>query len=241
MNTPLSPPEKIKLLNTEDLYGVMQKMLLREKYIHTQLDFSEPDAQEHFWVVGLSDKYNILFIELIYSGDLASTAIEPMEVFSLALQKRAAHLILYHNYPNGKLIPSEADKDITDRLIQVGLIVNTPILDHQIISTKDYLSFKDIDLMKVLKKSLKYVPSFEAAKRIREEAAAVLEKKDADYKEIIESIEQELKHEKKRAEKAELQLQQEKGSTAKKMKEKGIALILIAEITGLSVEALEQL
>ena len=37
--------------------------------------------------------------------------------------------------------------------------------------------------MKVLKKSLKYVPSFEAAKRIREEAAAVLEKNDADYKE----------------------------------------------------------
>lgn len=241
MNTPLSPEETTKLLNTEDLYGVMQQMLLREKQIHTQLDSSKPKEQEHFWVVGLSENYNILFIELIYSGDLAATVIEPMEVFSLALQKRAAHLILYHNYPDGKLIPSEADKDITDRLIQVGLIVNTPILDHQIISTKDYLSFDDIDLMKVLKKSLKYVPSFEAAKRIREEAAAVLKKRDAEYKEIIENIEQELKQEKKRAEKAELQLQQEKGITAKKMKEKGIALLLIAEITGLSIDELEQL
>jgi DNA repair protein RadC len=241
MNAPLSPQEKIQLLNTEDLYGVMQQMLLREEQIRTQLVFSEPKAQEHFWVVGLSDQYNILFIELIYSGDLAAKAIEPMEVFSLALQKRAAHLVLYHNYPDGQLMPSEADKDITDRLIQVGLIVNTPILDHQIISTQDYLSFQDIGLMVVLQKSLKYVPSFEAAKRIREEAAAVLEKRDAEYKEIIASIEQELKQEKKRAEKAELQLQQEKTFTAQKMKEKGIALALIAEITGLSIDKLKQL
>ena len=57
-----------------------------------------------------------------------------MEVFSFALQKQAVKVILVHNHPSGDLTPSEADKDLSDRLIQVGLLVNVPIVDHFIIS-----------------------------------------------------------------------------------------------------------
>ena len=39
-----------------------------------------------------------------------------MEVFSFALQKRAVKIVLCHNHPSGELKPSDADKDITDRL-----------------------------------------------------------------------------------------------------------------------------
>lgn len=238
MNVPLSPQEKINLLYTKDLYGVMQKLLLRENKISSLNGGTE---QKKFWIIGLSKSYEILFIESINSDNLTSNLIEPIEVFSLALQKRAAHLVLCHNNPNGDLTPSETDKDITNHLIQIGLIVNTPILDHHIISTQDYLSFENIDLMKTLRKNLKYVPSFEAAQRIRAEAAAIMKKRDAEYQAIIQGIEQELQQEKKRAERAEEQLIQEKISTAKKMKKKGIAIPIIAEITGLSIEELGQL
>lgn len=53
-----------------------------------------------------------------------------MEVFSFALQKRAVKIMLCHNHPSGELTPSEMDKDITYRLIQVGIIVNCRVIDH---------------------------------------------------------------------------------------------------------------
>lgn len=171
MDVKLSEAEKIKILNSDDLYGIMQRILLRENKIDQN--------REHFWVVGLAQNQRILFIELVSLGTVNKTIAEPMEVYSLALQKRAVKIIVCHNHPSGDIKPSEADKDLTDRLIQVGVIVNTPVYDHLIIAEKSYLSFRDIGLMDTLAQSTKYVPSFELEKRIRREAAKIAQHKKA--------------------------------------------------------------
>ena len=162
MNVKLTKAEKIRILNSDDLYGIMQRILLRENKIDRN--------REHFWVVGLENNYRILFIELISKGTVNKTLVEPMEVFSLALQKRAASIILCHNHPSGELTPSDPDKDITDRLIQVGKIVKTPVTDHLIISEKSFLSFLDTGLLDILKKSTKYVPNYVRVQQIKKEA-----------------------------------------------------------------------
>ncbi|MCY1634971.1 JAB domain-containing protein, partial [Marinifilum sp. D737] len=111
-------------------------------------------------------------------GTINQTLVEPMEVFSLALQKRAVKIILCHNHPSGELTPSDSDKDITDRLIQVGIIVNTKVIDHLIISDKSFLSFNDIGLLAELKKSTRYVPSYVLEQRIRKEAADIAKRNE---------------------------------------------------------------
>ena len=169
MDIKLSESEKIKILNSDDLYGIMQRILLRENKIDRN--------REHFWVIGLENNNRILFIELISLGTVNKTLAEPMEVFSLALQKRAVKIILCHNHPSGELEPSEGDKNLTDRLIQVGIIVNTEVLDHLIISEKSYISFTDVGLMDTLKKSTKYVPSYVLEQRLKKEAAKIAEQK----------------------------------------------------------------
>ncbi len=100
-----------------------------------------------------------------------------MEVFSFALQKRAVRIILCHNHPSGELKPSEEDKNISDRLIQVGIIVNTEVLDHLIISDKNYLSFADTGLLNELKKNTKYVPKYVLEQQIRKEAVEIANNK----------------------------------------------------------------
>lgn len=170
MDIKLTEAEKIKILNSDDLYNIMQQVLLRDNKIDQN--------REHFWVIGLENNSRILFIELISLGTVNKTLVEPMEVFSLALQKRAVKIILCHNHPSGGLSPSEGDKDITDRLIQVGIIVNTKVLDHLIISEKSYLSFVDIGLMSELAQSTKYVPSYVLEQRIRKEAADIAKRKE---------------------------------------------------------------
>jgi len=170
MDIKLTDAEKIKILNSDDLYGIMQKILLRENKIDRD--------REHFWVIGLANNDRILFIELISLGTVNQTFAEPMEVFSLALQKRAVNIILCHNHPSGELKPSDADMDITDRLIQVGRIVKTKVLDHLIISEKSYLSFDDVGFMETLKYSDKYVPGYERTKQIKKEATEIARRKE---------------------------------------------------------------
>ncbi|UUC45146.1 JAB domain-containing protein [Flavobacterium cerinum] len=165
MDVKLTEAQKIKILNSDDIYVIMQQVLLRENKIDLN--------REHFWVIGLANNNMVLFIELISLGTVNKTLVHPMEVFSFALQKRAVKIILCHNHPSGELRPSEADNDITDRLIQVGLIIETEVIDHLIISEKSYLSFADVGLMDELRNSTKYVPRYKLEEQIRKEAKEI--------------------------------------------------------------------
>ena len=168
MNIQLTDEEKIKVLNGDDLFGIMQKILLREDHIDRD--------REHFWVVGLANNNRILFIELIGLGSVNAILAEPMDVFSFALQKRAVKVVLVHNHPSGDLQPSESDKDTTDNLIQAGRIVRTEVYDHLIITERSYLSFRETGLLETLQKSLKYVPAYEIEQRIRDRAKEISER-----------------------------------------------------------------
>ena len=161
MNICLSAQEKIQIMNGEDLFAIMNKILLREAKIDRE--------KEHFWIVGLDADNRILFIELVSLGSVTSTSAKPMETFRVAVLKNAVSVILVHNHTANNTIPSDADKDVTDRLIQVGRILHIPVFDHLIITTENYLSFRLEGLMDELAKSLKWVPPYEIEERIRAE------------------------------------------------------------------------
>jgi DNA repair protein RadC len=148
MNVRLSQDQKIKVLNSEDVYNIMQQILLRENKIRRN--------QEHFWVVGLDNKNKILFIELISLGAVNSVQVKPREIFRMAIYKMAVQMILVHNHPSGEVDPSEADKDMTDRLLKSEDMLGIEVIEHLIISEKEYLSFEDTGIISELKRSGKY-------------------------------------------------------------------------------------
>ncbi len=149
MRVKLTRAQRIHVLNTEDLYKVMQDILLRENKIDR--------SKEHFWVVCLSQSNKILLIELVSLGTMKKSLVDPTEVFSFALQKRASQLIMVHNHPGGSLQPSDDDTEITDRMYQVGLFLDLPVIDHLIITERKFYSFVDSGLLAELAKSEKYV------------------------------------------------------------------------------------
>nr|VFK09353.1 MAG: DNA repair protein RadC [Candidatus Kentron sp. LPFa] len=161
MNIKLTAQEKIQILNGDDLFTIMSKVLLRESKIDRD--------KEHFWLAGLDADNRILFIELVALGGVTSATVKPMEVFRVAVLKNAVSAILVHNHTAENTTPSDADKDLTDRLIQVGRILHVPVLDHLIITTRQYLSFEAEGLMEELRRSLKWVPPYEIEERIRAE------------------------------------------------------------------------
>ena len=175
--------EKISIQHALDIYELMQLILRREQKVD--------QGKEHFWVLALNNANKILNLELVSMGGVTSTSVKPMEVLSIPLQKKAVGVILVHNHPSGKLGPSEADKDLTDRLIQACRIMNTPVLDHVIITEHSYLSFKETGLLERLEASLKYVPPYELERQYHEEMeAGIREVEQASKKTIRESLQQ---------------------------------------------------
>ena len=60
-----------------------------------------------------------------------------------ALEIGAVSLILTHNHPSGNLRPSEADKQLTQKLKTAAESLDIKILDHIIVTEKSYFSFAD--------------------------------------------------------------------------------------------------
>ena len=207
MRVKLTSEQKIQVLNSRDIALIMQQVLLRENKIGR--------SKEHFWVVCLSNSNRILLIELISLGNVKKSIVDPTEIFSFALQKRAVKLIMVHNHPSGELQPSKEDEDITDRMYQVGLFLDLPVIDHLIISETSYYSFVDTGLLLKLSKSKKYVLKFKK----EEERLKNLGKKEG-KKEGVKIG---------------------KMIMAKGMKKKGIDVKLIAELSGLTEEQIEKL
>lgn len=103
--------------------------------------------KEKFIAVFLNTKNMITSYETISIGSLSASIVHPREVFNRAIKKSAASIILVHNHPSGNSNPSNEDKLITERLCEVGKIVGISVLDHLIISSGGYFSFKEMKLI----------------------------------------------------------------------------------------------
>ncbi|HAG07493.1 MAG TPA: hypothetical protein DCL13_04890 [Peptococcaceae bacterium] len=103
--------------------------------------------REHFRALLLNTKNQVLSIETISVGTLDSSTVHPRELFKSAVKKSAAAVILVHNHPSGDPTPSQADIDLTGRLVQAGSILGIGVLDHIVIGDNRYTSFKACGLL----------------------------------------------------------------------------------------------
>ena len=69
------------------------------------------------------------------------------EVYKAAILANAASVCFLHNHPSGSTEPSIDDIEITNRLCKAGSILGINVLDHLIITTGGYLSFKQKGLI----------------------------------------------------------------------------------------------
>ena len=99
--------------------------------------------KEHFLIVCLDSRRRLISIENLSIGTVNQAIVHPREVFRPAIAKSAAFIVLAHNHPSGDTNPSLDDMQVTDRLVEASKLVGIPIIDHLIVSDKEFLSFKD--------------------------------------------------------------------------------------------------
>ena len=195
MDIKLGKNDKRYIEGSDDVFSIMQRVLLRENKIDKE--------KEHFWIIGMNEAGYILYIELIALGSVKAVNIEPMNVYRVAVMKNATRVIAIHNHPTGRLAPSKADLEITDRLIQVGRILNITLVDHLIISTEAYESFRSKGIMDDLEKSLTYVPTYQVVEQIRKEEKKIARDKVKLANDKTKAAKEETKVERERREKLE--------------------------------------
>ncbi len=118
----------------EDVFNLM-----KNKFIDTK--------KEHFYAILLDTKNVIISKELISTGDRNSSIVNPRECFISAVKKSANSVVFVHNHPSGNPNPSCNDKEITQRLVKAGEILDIKVLDHIIIGNNKYFSFRQENII----------------------------------------------------------------------------------------------
>jgi len=118
----------------------------RDVYNHVKDRFQDL-GHEEFYIVLLNRSNKVQGIERISVGGISGTAVDGKVIFKKALEQAASGVVLCHNHPSGNLNPSRADIDLTKKLTSFGSMIEMPILDHLIITDKNYFSFADESMM----------------------------------------------------------------------------------------------
>lgn len=100
-------------------------------------------GHEEFWILYLNNGNKVLHSALLSKGGLTGTLVDVRIVMRQALELGAIALVLAHNHPSGTLKPSKGDRDVTAKLKRAALALDITILDHIIVTEKDYFSFAD--------------------------------------------------------------------------------------------------
>jgi len=106
-------------------------------------DLNKIELLEQFKVMPLNQKNRVLGICEIASGSINQATVDTRLIFGMLVKVGATQAIVCHNHPAGCTKPSEADKQLTRKLKEAGLLLDIKLLDHLIITPGSYYSFAD--------------------------------------------------------------------------------------------------
>jgi len=79
----------------------------------------------------------------VSKGGISGTVVDIRLILQAALKSNSSAILLAHNHPSGNLEVSDADLKITRKIKQAAEIMDTPVLDHLIVTENGYYSMSD--------------------------------------------------------------------------------------------------
>jgi len=115
-----------------------------KRYLQTQLCGYE---QEVFACLFLDNHHRIIKYQELFYGTINSASVHAREIVKKTLSHNAAAIIFAHNHPSGIAEPSNADIQLTKRLVQALNLIDVRVLDHLIIGDGEITSLAEKGLM----------------------------------------------------------------------------------------------
>jgi DNA repair protein RadC len=101
------------------------------------------EYQEVFVAVYLDNGHNIMCHQVISMGSINATIVDLRLIYSTALKTLSNSIVVCHNHPSGKLVPSTADIKLNEMIKKAGELFNITLVDSLIITRKGHYSFAD--------------------------------------------------------------------------------------------------
>ncbi len=108
---------------------------------------SDINIYETVYAIFLNTANSVIGVAKIGQGGLSSSIVETRIIYKIAIDLLSSGVILVHNHPSGEIKPSDIDKAITNKLKKGLKTLDIRLLDHLVISNKDYFSFADEGLL----------------------------------------------------------------------------------------------
>ena len=99
--------------------------------------------REALVVALLTRKQRLIAVTPVYEGNVAGTSVRIGELFTEALRRNAAGIVLAHNHPSGDPEPSADDLRTTRDAVAAGRLLGVSVVDHLIIGSGRHVSLRE--------------------------------------------------------------------------------------------------
>ena len=144
--------EKYSLTNVK-----IQLVVSEEDTLYSEVPMNSPDNavmvmrnllsrldREYVAVVNLDTALKPINYNIVSIGNIDSSMVPMVNVIKSGILSNAASIMLFHSHPSGNINPSKQDYEVTKRAIQMGKLMEIPLIDHIIVggNKQDYYSFR---------------------------------------------------------------------------------------------------
>lgn len=124
--------EDVKILSSTDIVNLEQVQAIKNA------------IKEHLLFIGLDRGNNVRNISILGIGSNCEVLVDSKDIIRTALLSCSERVVLVHNHPSNNLEPSKADIHITNITNNLLKSFNIELLDHIIVTEKEYISMEKI-------------------------------------------------------------------------------------------------
>lgn len=133
LKTKVKNSELYKITGPNDIADVCRKCFSEDNI----------DWYESFVVIAMNKANKVLGFYKVSQGGVSATVCDPKIIMQFALLSNASAIVLCHNHPSGSTIASSQDLAVTERIQGACKLMEISLIDHIILTSESYLSFKE--------------------------------------------------------------------------------------------------
>jgi DNA repair protein RadC len=103
--------------------------------------------EEHLYLFCLASSKRVVGVHELSHGSIRASITSLADIFKRALLNNATEIILAHNHPSGRVVPSAEDISTTRKVIEAGKLLEITLVDHVIIGDDQYCSLQEANLI----------------------------------------------------------------------------------------------
>lgn len=101
------------------------------------------EIDEVLYILCLDSNFELIQIVEIGRGDVISVNVSIRKITEIALKYHASNIVLSHNHPRGRAVPSGDDIRYTRQIRDALRVMDVELHDHIVVAGRKYSSFRE--------------------------------------------------------------------------------------------------